>query len=81
MKKKKLTDRSLHSDIGRCVFSAGEMRKASHAGSEKKEKGEAVAQRRKENVDKDRRGKYRTKMSRGKMGEREGGRQTLTKAS
>lgn len=35
---KKPTDRSLRSDIGRCIFPAGEMRKASHAGSEKKRK-------------------------------------------
>lgn len=33
------------------------MQKASHAGSEEKEKGEAVAQQRKENVDKDEDGK------------------------
>lgn len=41
------------------------MRKASHARSEEKEKGEAVAQQRKENVDKVGKGKYGTKMSRG----------------
>lgn len=54
------------------------MRKASHAGSEEEEKGEAVAQPRKENVDKDEdgKGKYGMKMSRGM-----GIRQTLTKAS
>lgn len=57
---------------------AGEMREASHTGSEEKEKGEAVARQRKGNVDRDEdgKGKYGTKMSRGM-----GVRQTLTKAS
>lgn len=63
---------------GDASFPAGEMREASHTGSEKKEKGEAVARQRKENVDRDEdgKGKYGTKMSRGV-----GVRQTLTKAS
>lgn len=73
-----MTDRSHRSDIGQCIFPVGETRKASHARSEKEEKGEAMAQQRKENMDKDEdgKGKYGTKMSRGM-----GVRQTLTKAS